>query len=842
MENIALLEYLIENGSLVTYKTAKHQRTALHWAQRMNRTKSIRILELAIIVQIQANKIFFAISTGKYDYVCDMIKEGEFFDPNGEVKCYAEMKRYADLQDDTHDLLVVTRKKLEQRGNAADLAHQRYLTAQEELDVAQSELDQAFAVEHQVNQRISREFAAFEKNSLRLSAVDIQEVSALMKPELLLRLAGFGYAVFFGVVDSDDWSPVTPANMQSSAQWWPLLMKEFNKPNEVVRKIQSFTIARLDGGRAVDIISRAKQLFQDMVDFLAGEKRKRNQLTTGSSLESGASSPLPKSRPTTRGSMSELTYFGASMESLQAAESTQQGQLDDGIAAEEFRGPISDLDWDSDADNEESIAGTGIWEKGEWVPTLTKKEKWWEREAAEKVVERDTSQYAKAKKNSKFVYLSDEVISQTVQQAPADAGFKLVRARTPGAADATGLNEGSVMSGFTGVLAESSIESDLDSEGGTSRASSRASSAQSPTRTLRKQASQSRKLSRAQTLSPGKSGKLTRSRSGREKNSSRGNKRSRRSLEGPPRSVLDIPIEEHLSVLDYDTVECLPFVEAMFFMFKAIVRYDEDKKNLSEAKKDSAAKSIAREDVSFKVEELKVDYEAEFNVRAEAEGHVIEYLKKERFYKGRVKGFLEKVRVARLLNEVSMNGHTAISWAAAVGAYEVVEDMLSHGATVGFPIPLLNLTATFLQYSYKIYLLGKRARYVPPKDDDDDGAPPPKVDNIQLVRDITALKELRGKILSKIIFMRSRTRFPIPEAVYAGKWEIVKRIYQRRLYHAHFSNTWVFPSAPFPYLRKFEKQYERKKMTLREVLAYAMNDNAAGNIYCSFFLDVILQI
>jgi hypothetical protein len=190
-----------------------------------------------------------------------------------------------------------------------------------------------------------------------------------------------------------------------------------------------------------------------------------------------------------------------------------------------------------------------------------------------------------------------------------------------------------------------------------------------------------------------------------------------------------------------------------------------------------------------------------------------------------------------------MNGHTAISWAAAVGAYEVVEEMLSHGATVGFPIPLLNLTATFLQQSYKIYKLSAASKYVPPKiDDDDDAPPPPKVDMIQLVRDITALKETRGKILNKIVFMRSRTRFPVPEAVYAGKWEIVKRIYQRRLYHAHFSNTWIFPSAPFPYLRKFEKQYERTKMTLREVLAYAMNDNAAGeNPYFVYRINFIVQ-
>ena len=68
-----------------------------------------------------------------------------------------------------------------------------------------------------------------------------------------------------------------------------------------------------------------------------------------------------------------------------------------------FAARVYDLDWDSDADNEETTVGTGIWEKGEWVPTKTKKDKWWEKESAERVAERDTSLYSKAKKNNKNV-------------------------------------------------------------------------------------------------------------------------------------------------------------------------------------------------------------------------------------------------------------------------------------------------------------------------------------------------------------------------------------------------------------------------------------------------------
>lgn len=845
VENIPVIEYLISCGCLVNYKTSKHQRTALHWAQRMNRTKTIRILELAILVQVQANKIFFAISTGKFEYVKDMIKEGEFFDANGEARFYAEMKKYADLEDDTHDLLEATKKKLALRGNTADVALQKYKDSLQEQDLAQDQLDQAFAAEDAVNQRISREFAMFEKNSLRLTPVDIQEVVALKKPELLLRLAGFGFAVMFGVLESDDWSPVTPCNVQSCLKWWPILMKEFQRPNEVVRKIQSFTVARLEGGRAVDLITRAKQLFEDMVEALAAEKKKR--LTTGSSLETSLTSPgssLVRSKTISNKPLQRLGSF---------VEDTA-GSTDLALAGENTAetAPIPDADWDSEAEDEATIAGTGNWVMGEWVPIVTKKDKWWEKHAAEKAPERDPTHFHKAKAKSKFVYLSDEIISKTVKQAPIEAGMQIVRARTPGVAPSAtsagaaggSLNEGSVESmgsvDLGGALVEAT-ESDLDSEGGTSRASSRGSSAQSPNRPARKQ--QNRKLSRAESVGAGIGG-ANRNAKGRTKGSKSGKERSRGSKrnkvqdwDGPARSLLDIPIEEHLSVLDYETFECLPFIEAMFFMFKAIVRYTEDRQNLVEAKKVTSKSSIHNEDSKLKVLELKEVYDGEFNFRAEMEGQMIELMKKERFYKQRVKSFMEKVRVARLMNEVSMNGHTAVSWAAANGAYELVEEMLTHGATVGFTIPMLNLTATYLQQTYKIYKLNCQANYRHPEDCD--APPPPKVDSIQMVRDITALKEVRDKVLSKLVFMRSRTRFPVPEAVYAGKWEIVKRIYERRLYHAQFSNTWIFPQAPFPYLRKLDKQYEKTKMNIREVLSYGMNDNAAGIFINIYFCDVI---
>ena len=50
----------------------------------------------------------------------------------------------------------------------------------------------------------------------------------------------------------------------------------------------------------------------------------------------------------------------------------------------------------------------------------------------------------------------------------------------------------------------------------------------------------------------------------------------------------------------------------------------------------------------------------------------------------RAKDYREKLRVFRLLDKVTLSGHTAVSWAASLGNMEALEMLLSHGATVGY--------------------------------------------------------------------------------------------------------------------------------------------------------------
>lgn len=44
-----------------------------------------------------------------------------------------------------------------------------------------------------------------------------------------------------------------------------------------------------------------------------------------------------------------------------------------------------------------------------------------------------------------------------------------------------------------------------------------------------------------------------------------------------------------------------------------------------------------------------------------------------------------------------------------------------------------------------------------------------------------------------------KQRLPITEAAYAGKWEIVRRIYDRNWFNYYGCHTWSFPMPPPPY-------------------------------------------
>lgn len=294
------------------------------------------------------------------------------------------------------------------------------------------------------------------------------------------------------------------------------------------------------------------------------------------------------------------------------------------------------------------------------------------------------------------------------------------------------------------------------------------------------------------------------------------------------------PFEE----ISDDDLLGFPFLQLMLSVMKSIIAFEYYYTYILNQKPQLFYFINTIEKIQEEHKELTNEYHEKFDNRATIEKTYLQYLKKSKFFHDKVKVFREKTRIARLMNIVAVNGHTMISWAASYGNFDMIEVMLSRGATVGFNAELLHLTATYLQYTYKIYrtsqeMKGRKVESDPlistmNLDVDTGGGVLKKAENMRFIKELTRLKDYRAKLLTSIKYQRSRMRFPVPEAAYAGKWEIVQRIYERRLMHVNFCNTWAFPSPPPPYRRNWTHQYDHNKMSLAEVISHGMNDLAAG--------------
>jgi ankyrin repeat protein len=220
--------------------------------------------------------------------------------------------------------------------------------------------------------------------------------------------------------------------------------------------------------------------------------------------------------------------------------------------------------------------------------------------------------------------------------------------------------------------------------------------------------------------------------------------------------------------------------------------------------------------------EVLSDRQSSFNElqaeRADVEGALIRMKKLARFTLEKAKKYREKLRVWRLMNQVTASGHTAISWAATRGNFEAMDAMLLHGASVGFTASLVNLCATYLQHSYRLYkLLFKQQKKAQLSEIDPSAALQLELDSkassgLTVIEQIAQLKEKRGRVLHKLIYQKRKIRLPMPEAAYAGKYEIIRRIYDRKMYHDYFANSWCSASSAPPYVRKAAMEAENKRL------------------------------
>ena len=102
----------------------------------------------------------------------------------------------------------------------------------------------------------------------------------------------------------------------------------------------------------------------------------------------------------------------------------------------------------------------------------------------------------------------------------------------------------------------------------------------------------------------------------------------------------------------------------------------------------------------------------------------------------------------------------------------------------------------------------------------------------QGIETMMLLRRRREDYLNAILVERRRLRFPVPEAIYAGKWEVVKLIYDRDLLHYNFLGAWSFPSPPLPFKRHRNRHaYNGRKIPVIDIIAHALSDMAAGEYH-----------
>jgi hypothetical protein len=173
----------------------------------------------------------------------------------------------------------------------------------------------------------------------------------------------------------------------------------------------------------------------------------------------------------------------------------------------------------------------------------------------------------------------------------------------------------------------------------------------------------------------------------------------------------------------------------------------------------------------------------------------------------RARGCREKLRIIKLLNTISDSGHTVFSWAAACGSMEICDLLMRAGAPAGYTISMIHACATYLQHSYRLYRLrtevkafngGGKVNMAWMLDEDIEKL---RIRREKAIENMMKLNQRRQDILTILTATRRKMRFPIPEAAYMGRWEVILRIHEKEQLHYNFTGTWAFPSPPMPFHR-----------------------------------------
>ena len=262
------------------------------------------------------------------------------------------------------------------------------------------------------------------------------------------------------------------------------------------------------------------------------------------------------------------------------------------------------------------------------------------------------------------------------------------------------------------------------------------------------------------------------------------------------------------------------FVRTILVLLKAADQLALERSTIENMKLEIIEAGQKQENARLAHQAAHVRHAGAVSKRLSTEKILTDMMKYARFTLTRAKEYREKLRIFRLLDKVTLSGHTAVSWAASLGNIEALDCLLSHGGTVGYTTKLLHLSATFIQQSYRLYRFITEARRANKEEEDkarkkkemakkaasawkpegaesdsdtasdldavavqnDDDMDSAVTDmavgnngefvaatSSYVIEQMAKLKRARGHILHKIRYFRQKMRFPVPEAAYVGQ-------------------------------------------------------------------------
>ena len=112
---------------------------------------------------------------------------------------------------------------------------------------------------------ISHLFVSYERIAATLVKSDLEEISRMRTPDLPTRAAVFAYAIMMDLLDKAAF-PTNAFDVASAKKWWPLAAKTLRpaESESTLRKIRSFSLARLLNDLQRPALERARSLYRDL--------------------------------------------------------------------------------------------------------------------------------------------------------------------------------------------------------------------------------------------------------------------------------------------------------------------------------------------------------------------------------------------------------------------------------------------------------------------------------------------------------------------------------------------------------------------------------------------------